>query len=763
MKGLREALQHFRQRFGQRLAEERIWITEVVRAIWTTGRRVARLLQDLATGFGNWSLDRADKLANRLRTAGSPRATRIWLTRAMQAALFLPLLLVAYRVLTQQTTFSETPVFASTPQQRILIVHNSQDTYGEQAYANAVRALDYARLNHDDLDLAVEPPWPELGEYSSLLFVTELLSEITQTQAQQIADYVANGGGLAVVYRGWNPHLASLFGMKATEEYPQLVEKEGGLTFETDFFPGVKGLKLSTKTVPELSPFDTPLQPDVQVIARSDAGRPIVWLYRYGQGRVLYWNTVFLAEKETRGFIVQSIMNAQGVGVLPIANFATVQIDDFPAAVSTEKIEPVATEYDMTLVEFYDKVWFPDMMDIAQRYGIVYTFLIPFNYNDLVEPPFTFREWEHAEIEVDDQPVFYSIYVSHLAAQKHELGLHGYNHISLTLENWPSEENMVAALQAAWKRWDEDNLGPRPITYVPPNNIYDEAGARALTQGFPSLKILAGIYTGRFETGGDREFGPEPWNPQLFDIPRVTFGYNMTPKYRFAMLSELGMMGIWTTFIHPDDVVHTPANYPHAPYHRNPNYWPWRGDHTGEKNGFYYRFLRWLDFVRAYYPWLRFTRTDESLDILRLHLNNRVTVEMKPYRLTIHITPGTYFQVRINDARRVFLNDLEGAQFVHVYYGEGYTLYTFRAVKAVVVLKLLLPARIRQLEEAFRSAPPVEPIEEGEETGLEEFQDERIWQAVTISTPTPGALPGATATPAFDVLPQTTPTLRTRP
>ncbi|RME84785.1 MAG: DUF2194 domain-containing protein, partial [Caldilineae bacterium] len=671
MQRLRQALQQVRKWLGDLLAEEQVWIADVREAVWAALQRLARLLMVAGERVAAWVAERPERMLSRPREFERSRALRFWLVRLLQVALFLPLLWVGYYLLTRETTYLEIPAYASAPQQRVLVVHNSQDIYGEEAYANAVRALDYARLQHDDLDLAAELSWPALPEYSSVLFLTELLDTIDEGLAQQLADYVANGGGLVVAYRGWNPYLAALFGMKATQDFPRMLEGEGGLTFEADFFPGVKGLKLSTKTIPDLSSFDVPLQKDVQVIARSEAGRPIVWLYRHEQGRVLYWNTVFLADKEARGFIVQSIMNAQPVGVLPVANFATLQVDDFPASISTEKIEPVATEYDMTLVEFYDKVWFPDMMDIAERYGVVYTFLIPFNYNALVEPPFNFREWEHAEVHVDDQPVFYSIYVSHLAAQKHELGLHGYNHISLSLENWPSEENMVAGLQAAWQRWDEDNLGPHPITYVPPNNIYDEAGARALTRGFPSLKILAGIYTGSFESGGDREFGPEPWNPELFDIPRITFGYNLTPRYRFALLSELGMMGIWTTFIHPDDVVHTPENYPHSPYHRNPNYWPWRGDHTGEKNGFYYRFLRWLDFVKAYYPWLRFVRTDESLDILRRHLENQVTVEMQPFGLTVHTTPDTYFQVRINDARRVFLNDLEGAQFVHVYHGGG--------------------------------------------------------------------------------------------
>lgn len=687
-------------------------------------------------------------------------SARTWFMRVLQVALFVPLLLVAYRLIIQQTTLSEPPVYASAPEQRILVAHNSTDAYGEKTYANAIWALDYARLNHDDLDLANVDAWPHLGQYSALLFVTELVSGIDETQTQQISDYVADGGGLAVAYRAWSPNLAPLFGIVAEAEYPELVEGEGGLQFHTDLFPGVKGLVLSKSTVSNLSSFQVGLRPDAQVLVTSGTGRPIVWLYRHGQGRVLYWNTVFLTEKEARGFIVQSVLSVQGLGVLPIANFATIQIDDFPSAVSTEKIEPVKTEYDMTLLEFYDKVWFPAMMDIARRHGIVYTFLLPFNYNDLVAPPFNFREWEHAEIEVDDQRLFYSIYVSHLAAQEHELGFHGYNHVSLTLENWLSEENMVMALREASKRWEWDNLGSQPIAYVPPNNIYDAAGARALTQAFPSLKVLAGIYTGRFEDGGNREFEAEPWNPQLFDIPRVTFGYNLTSRYRYAMISELGMMGIWTHFMHPDDVVHTPENYPYSPYHRNPNYWPWRGDYTEEENGFYYRFLHWLDFVETYYPWLRYVRTDESYDILRTHLENQVTVDLKPHEVVLHTTTPTYFQVRINDGRRVYLNDLQGAQFVHVYHGEGYTLYTLRGVEEEVHLKLLMPEARKQPTTTVQPALPIITTEEQEEMGPEDLQSEDLWEKSRIPTPTPGPTPTAPLVPlpTPDFLPTRTPT-----
>ncbi len=666
-------------------------------------------------------------------------SARTWFLRVLQVALFVPLLLVAYHVLTQQTASPEPLVFASASEQRILVVHNSTDAYGEETYANAIRALDYARLKHDDLDLASEDTWPKLGWYSALLFSTEMLSTIGETEAQQISDYVAGGGGLAVIYHGWNIHLASLFGMKPTAEFPKSVEGEGGIQFLTDFFVGIKGVALGEDIVTEHVSYDVQLQPEAQIIATSAAGRPVAWLHRHGHGRVFYWNTTFLVDKEARGLIVQSVMNVQGLGVLPIANFATMHIDDFPSAFSTVKIEPLKTEYDMTMVEFYDQVWYPDMMDIAGRYGLVYTFLIPFNFNPLLEPPFDFREWEHATTKVDNQPLFYSVYASHLCAQEHELGFHGYNHISLTLENWPSEENMVLALKEAAKRWEADSLGAQPVTYVPPNNLYDAAGARALTEAFPSLKVLSGIYTGDFEEGGDREFEPEPWNPKLFDIPRWTFGYNLTPHYRFAMASELGMMGIWTPFIHPDDVIHTPENYPQAPYHRNPKNWPRRGDHTGEKNGFYYRFVRLLDFAQATYPWIRYVRTDEAYDILRAHLENEVTVDLATHQVVLHSTTPTYFQVRINDGRRVFLNALEGARFVHIYHGEGYTLYTLQGLKEEVRLRLLMPAGEGQ--PAVTVQPVLLTAEEQEETMPKDLQAEGLHENVRIPTPTPGPTP----------------------
>ena len=171
-----------------------------------------------------------------------------------------------------------------------------------------------------------------------------------------------------------------------------------------------------------------------------------------------------------RGFAVQSVMDAHHGAVMTIVNAGLFHIDDFPAPSSTQKIEPVASEYDMTVVDFYYKVWFPDMMRLARKYGLHYLWIIPFNYNGRIEPPWDFKEWMHAKIEVNGQQVPFCVYMSHQVAQgDHELALHGYDHQSLRLDWWEGNtDNMVAALEAAKQRWQEDSLGPLPVSYVPP-------------------------------------------------------------------------------------------------------------------------------------------------------------------------------------------------------------------------------------------------------------------------------------------------------
>jgi len=588
---------------------------------------------------------------------------------------------------------SRRPAYADLPEQRLLIIHDSADRFGERCYQQTTKALDYAKIAYDSLDLSQMEGLPDLSLYSGILFVTELIDKLEVVECGRIEEFVAGGGSLAVLYPGWNPCLRDLFGIA---NQPDFVETESGLRFEEDFFPGLKGLELPEERFPSLPTLDVVLTGDSKVMVTSlSGGKPLMWQRRHGRGRVLFWNAPWLSDMEARGFIVQSILATQGLAVSSIANIGLIQIDDFPQDTSTRKLEPIRSEYDLSMVEFYWRVWLPDIVELGRRYDLKYTGFLIFNYNDRIEPPFDFRGWEQAKVRIGWQEIPYGIHIGQWISQNSdwELGFHGYNHESLTLENWGSVENMVAALKAARRRWLEDSLGELPFAYVPPHNIYDAAGMEALARAFPSIKAICGMAIGDFEEGAEREFGPEPWHEGFFDIPRWTWGHELDSENKFRLLSEMGTFGVWTHFIHPDDVFHTPQNYPDADEWRNPLSLPWRGDRTGEKNGLYYRFVEWLDFVRKHYPWLRYMTTREVYHELQRYLALEANYSLRPREVVATFSDyPVYFQVRINDGRLLDLTRMANCQLVDIYEGDGYTIYTLRAVGRQTRLGLIIPA-----------------------------------------------------------------------
>ena len=582
---------------------------------------------------------------------------------------------------------SRRPAYADVPLQKFLIVHDSADPFGEMCHRQTTKALEYAKIAYDPLDLSGAEGLPDLRSTSGILFTTELIERLDEEECGKIKEFVADGGSLAVLYPGWNPYLGDLFGIA---NQPELVETESGMRFEEDFFPGVKGLEMLRENLLPFPTLDVVLSKGNDVMVTSlNHGKPLMWQRTYGKGRVLFWNAQWLSDMETRGIILQSILATPGLAVTSIANIGSISIDDFPQDASTRKLEPIKTELDLSVVDFYKQVWFPDMLNIARQYDLKYTGVVIFNYNDRIEPPFDFRGWEHAKINIGWQKVPYGVFFGQKLSQDAdwELGLHGYNHESLTLEDWGSVENMVTALEAARRRWLEDSLGELPFTYVPPHNRYDAAGLEALTRTFPSIKVVAGMAIGDFEEGADREFGPEPWDEDLFDMPRWSWDYMLYPENRLRILSELGTFGIWTHFVHPDDVFHTPQNYPDADEWRNPHSLPWRGD-----DGLYYKFMELLEYVRKHYPWLRYMTTREAYVELQKYLAIEASYTLKPREVIATFSDDPiYFQVRINDERMLNLKRMTNCQLVDIYEGEGYIIYTLRAVGREVRLKLIIP------------------------------------------------------------------------
>ncbi|HEY73118.1 MAG TPA: DUF2194 domain-containing protein [Thermoflexia bacterium] len=583
--------------------------------------------------------------------------------------------------------------------QRVLLLYDSADPLSQMLYPQISMALDYAKIAHDDADIGPDARVADPSSYSAVAVAAESIWRLSDEEALKIKEYVAGGGNLAVLVRAWNPVLREVFGIQDRQE-PEGILIESGLRFVADFFPGLQGLALEKQYVGMFSAMAATTVDGVQVLATSGDGQyPLLWRHKFGRGRVLYWNMDLLADREFRGFAVQSVLDVHTSAVMAIANVGLFHVDDFPAPASTRKLEPVAGEYDMSVVDFYYKVWFPDMMRLARKYGLHYLWIIPFNYNGLVEPPWDFDQWVHAKIELNGQEVPFCVYMSHQVAQgEHELALHGYDHQSLRLDWWmrdgigeeEAKQNMISALEEAKQRWQEDGLGPLPFSYVPPNNLYDAAGLEALHEAFPSVKVVGGMYMGDFEHGGSREFGPEPWNDDLFSIPRWTHGYFDEPFTRLVALSELNMFGVWTHFVHPDDIFNTKSNYPTEDEPRNPYEAPWRGDPSAPNDGMFDQLDHLLDWNQEHYPWLRWMTTQEAYTEFVNYFDTDAAFSLGDDGITISLSKHpTYLLVRLNDGRKLDLMHVTNAQIINIHAGETYTQYVLKCMGQEVRLGLL--------------------------------------------------------------------------
>lgn len=508
-------------------------------------------------------------------------------------------------------------VFSIVKTEKILFVYDSDDVYSSACVENAKWAFKYAKINYDEIDLADYPEvkFENLRDYYAIVFATEFVKKLSKDDCERIKNFVFSGGGLAVIYRGYNENLSDLFGVRLRDkENLFLSSGNSGLNFKVDFLPMLGNTTVPDSIFSELSLFNFVHFGSKNIIATTSANVPVVWGLRYGAGKVIYWNTTLLSNKLFRGFITQSIASISDKFVKPFPNFAVIFIDDFPTPVFNVKKGVVWKEFNITMAEFHFFVFYPDMVRLANEFGLKYTAGLVFNYGADIKPPFNLDEWCEGKVRVLGKEIEVSKLIAKQFALKNELAFHGYNRYSLLIDKWKGIENMKKALKFAQKKWIEEGLGDLPVTYIPPFNLIDSAGVQAIVQSFPSIKVIAGLYSGFFDVGQYREFGPEPWNEKLYCIPRVSAGFLIDDYTKMMILSEMAMLGVWTHFVHPDDIIYTPDEVENPELVRNWFYLPWRGKNN---EGLYFKFKNWLkNFVESY-PFIRFMTCQEAYEQMK--------------------------------------------------------------------------------------------------------------------------------------------------
>lgn len=287
----------------------------------------------------------------------------------------------------------------------------------------------------------------------------------------------------------------------------------------------------------------------------GDEGVPLVWGTKSGAGRVVVDN-IGVYDKIMRGIYAASFSLLCDAAAYPVINSSVFYLDDFPSPVPGGDGTYIRRDYRMSIADFYSKVWWPDLVKLAQQYSIRFTGVMIENYED---------DTQSTPVRQPDTQQF-RYYGSMLLQQGGEVGFHGYNHQPLVLpetdygdrydyRQWPSADAIVAAMEELTSFQKAVLPYASGSVYVPPSNILSASGRAILGSRVPQVRTIASSY---LEDGTDlpyvQEFGVA--EDGVVEEPRIVSGSMVGDTYmRTAALSELNLHFVSTHFMHPDDLL----------------------------------------------------------------------------------------------------------------------------------------------------------------------------------------------------------------
>lgn len=428
-------------------------------------------------------------------------------------------------------------------------------------YSKQIQKIcDYTKLPFNSISI---DSWNNSLTISPLTRVIVLYdtNKLNNQSIIKLLDFVSNGGTLFLPNANEDHRMAFLYGFIPEAEFGTDA-KSTGFYFNTPILPNLKG-KTLLKTFVHYG-FDLKnFSKNVKILATAinNHNYPLIIENSIGRGRVLLFNTTTDFRKEDRGLLFAGILKGLEGIPYPIANTATIFLDDFPSPLYEIKKEPIASEMNMTMAEYVEKVWWPDMNKISKEYKIPFSAMTLFDYTNKIIPPFTLDQWNSNKISSKNrvEPVTDWL-VREVKKNGDELAFHGYNHVSLKINLWKNQQFIGTSLNTVKKKWSISDFGNLPTTYVPPSNVVDKNGLLELKKAMPSLRYMCSLYLdeNKFEEGGNREFDYDSYNKDFFDYPRISSGFYMDDDHKYNQESMYLFTGIWTHFVHPDDVFEIP-------------------------------------------------------------------------------------------------------------------------------------------------------------------------------------------------------------
>lgn len=500
----------------------------------------------------------------------------------------------------------------------VIYIHDNTDLESIGLERQIGKACDYAKIPYSTVNIGTWNASPEIPETVRELCIINT-QKLSDQSIEKITDFVAGGGTLFLPLANKDPRIGFLLGFKPEAEFATDIVSQG-YHLEKPFLPGIYNFDVH-KDWKHYGFAKEDFSDRIKVLATAsnDSKYPTILENQVGAGHIILINSQNSFQKRDRGFCFAALLSGLEGIPYPIANTSTIFLDDFPCPLFNFKAEPIVSEMNLTAVDYVKNVWWPDMKRLAKKYDIKYSAMVVFDYKNKVEPPFIFDQWAENKIKSDGKIMPLNEYfMTDIAKNGHELALHGYNHVEYLNRMWDNPDFVSMALNSVKKKWDMSNYGKLPVSYVPPSNLIDNRGIDKLKKEMPSLKYICSSYNGESYNGENREFDFDPYNHNFFDYPRITYGFNLDNEDKYNQISTYLYTGIWTHFVHPDDVyqISTATKHQRMNYElRNAQNLGWYKT-NGKNYGLYSQFDRYLKNLKTDFPLIRFIPAGKAAPIV---------------------------------------------------------------------------------------------------------------------------------------------------
>lgn len=435
----------------------------------------------------------------------------------------------------------------------LLVIDSSQEGVSD-AESMLDRVLLDMKVPTVTVDLAQSDEIPTLKQYQTMVIAMPDLDPLGE-HVLQIMQWVKKGGGVMFAMTpektGYLDVIGPQIGIESSA-YQYVVTE--GITPSKDFMLG--GGQTYMFSDPFKSSLSVALNDRAQVEAVSSDGRtPLVWRSSVESGTAVMCN-IGIYVKMVRGFYASAFSLLSSAMAYPVINSAAFYLDDFPSPVPSGNGKYIKRDYNMSISEFYSQVWWPDLVRLAERYGIRFTGVMIENYGD---------DTKNDPVRQTDNTQF-EYYGGLLLRQNGEIGYHGYNHQPLVLPNtdygneytyvqWPNRKAIVDSLNELIAFQKTVLPAATSSVYVPPSNILSSEGRQIIGEDMPQIRAIASMaFPPDSSLEYVQEFGVAA--DGVVEAPRIVSGSMVNNSYmRLAAVSELNMHYVSTHFMHPDDLL----------------------------------------------------------------------------------------------------------------------------------------------------------------------------------------------------------------